>query len=305
MLTTTHRGRFGRHDDLALRAKPGESLTLEQMRASLPAIFADHAHESRSTRYVHISTEDMLTELVAKDFLPVEARVSRSRVEGKQDFTKHMIRFRAKPDIATAFYETKRQVGDVSFEVLLRNAHDGTSSYQFMAGLLKLLCLNGLVVSDGEIENVKVLHTGNRQRQLNQVVEGAFTVLDQGPRVIDTVRRWRGVDLTGDDRMAFAEAARIVRFGDAEGKVETPIQAGQLLEARRYEERGKTDLWSTFNVIQENAIRGGLTAMGRDANNRPRRSTSREVKAIDGDVKINKALWLLAERLAEHKGAAA
>lgn len=297
-MNTIHAGRFGHHNDLSLRAKPSEWLTLDEMRASLPAIFADHAHESRSARYVHISTADMLGALIERDFLPVEARVSRSRVPGKQAFTKHMVRFRARGDFETT---SERRVGDTSFEVILRNAHDGTASYQFMAGLLKLLCLNGMVASDGTIENVKVLHTGNRQRQLGQVIEGAYTVLDQGPKLIENVRAWQEIGLNDDERMAFAQAAHTVRFADADGKVETPITPGQLLVPRRPQEVGKHDLWSTFNVVQENAIRGGLTAIGRDANGQPRRSTTREVRGIDGDIKLNKALWQLTEKMAELK----
>ena len=42
----------------------------------------------------------------------------------------------------------------------------------------------------------------------------------------------------------------------------------------------------------------------RDANNRPRRTTTREVRGIDADVRINKALWLLSERMAQIKAAA-
>ena len=65
-----------------------------------------------------------------------------------------------------------------------------------------------------------------------------------------------------------------------------------------------SDLWSTFNRVQENTIRGGLQAWGRDGNNRPRRVTSREVTGIDQDVKLNRALWLLGERMAALKDAA-
>jgi len=42
--------------------------------------------------------------------------------------------------------------------------------------------------------------------------------------------------------------------------------------------------------------------IARDANNRPRRVTTRAVNGIDQDVKLNKALWVLAERMAELKG---
>lgn len=58
-----------------------------------------------------------------------------------------------------------------------------------------------------------------------------------------------------------------------------------------------------MNVLQENAIRGGLTAWGRDADNRPRRVTARPLNGIDQDVRLNRALWLLGERMARLKAA--
>lgn len=289
------------HTDLALRAEPNQSLTLDEMKARLPAIFAEGAHESRSSRYVYISTQDMLGELMKRDFVPVEARVSRAR-DDRAGFAKHMLRLRNRADLELKPYAEGRKVGDTSFEVILRNAHDGTGSYQFMAGLFRLICLNGCVVSDGNLEDVRVLHTGNRQKQLDQVVEGAFTVLDQGPKVMDTVRRWREISLVPDERMALAEAAHHLRFADARGEVATPIQPAQLIQARRPADMGN-DLWTTFNTIQENTVRGGLSARGRNANGQVRRATTREVRGIDGDVKLNRALWQLAEKMAELKAA--
>ena len=64
-----------RSDDLVLRANPTESLSLEEMRARLPAIFAEQPHESRSQRYVYISTAEILEELVVNGYVPVEAHV--------------------------------------------------------------------------------------------------------------------------------------------------------------------------------------------------------------------------------------
>lgn len=295
-----HSGRMGTHHDQVLRAKPNDSLTLDEMRASLPAIFAPEAHSSRSQRYVYIPTHDVVEELIRRDFVPVEARVSRTRDDDRRGFTKHMLRFRPRADLVPGTQTTARRVGDTSFEVILRNAHDGTGSYRFMAGLLRLICLNGLVVSDGTVADVKVMHSGNRERQLGQVIEGAYTVLDQGPKVIEHVNHWRDIALSRDEQMAFADAARTIRFGDAEGNVDTPITAQQLLNARRPDDAGPS-LWATFNRVQENAVRGGLTAMGRDSNNRPRRATTREVRGIDGDIKLNRALWQLAESMAALK----
>ena len=61
------------------------------------------------------------------------------------------------------------------------------------------------------------------------------------------------------------------------------------------------DLWTVWNVVQENAIKGGLRGVGRDDLGRPRRVKSRAVNGIDQDIKLNKALWLLGERMAALK----
>ena len=73
-----------------------------------------------------------------------------------------------------------------------------------------------------------------------------------------------------------------------------PIAPGQVAS-----EKGEETM---ENVVQENAIRGGLEARFRDEHGRLRRSRSRAVKGIDQDVKLNKALWTLSEKMAELKG---
>ena len=86
-------------NDLLLRAKPTESLGLEEMHNRIPAIFAEEAHTSRSNRYVFVSTKQMVEKLVSCDFVPVEARVSRPRDDERKAYTKHAIRFRHKGDL--------------------------------------------------------------------------------------------------------------------------------------------------------------------------------------------------------------
>lgn len=102
------------------------------------------------------------------------------------------------------------------------------------------------------------------------------------------------------EQHAFAESARVLRFGDAEGQVTSPITATQLLQVNRPADSGAS-LWKTFNRVQENVIRGGLRATDRSTAGRVRHVTSRPVNGIDQDQRLNRALWLLAETLAKHK----
>ena len=50
------------------------------------------------------------------------------------------------------------------------------------------------------------------------------------------------------------------------------------------------------------SIKGGLSALDRNSKGQPRRVTTRAVNGIDQDQRLNRALWLLAEILAGHKG---
>ncbi|EKL3980400.1 DUF945 domain-containing protein, partial [Morganella morganii] len=49
---------------------------------------------------------------------------------------------------------------------------------------------------------------------------------------------------------------------------------------------------------QENLIKGGLS--GRTT--KGKRSRTRAVTAIDGDIRLNKALWVMTEKMYEHFG---
>ena len=66
----------------------------------------------------------------------------------------------------------------------------------------------------------------------------------------------------------------------------------QILSARRWQDKND-DLWTTYQRLQENLLKGGLP--GRTA--KGKRAHTRAVKGIDGDVKLNRALWVMAENM--------
>jgi hypothetical protein len=276
----------------AMGAAPLSDRELMQLA---PSAFATEAHSSRSARYAYIPTADVIAGLRREGFAPVLARQTRPRDASRDGHTKHLIRFRHEGQA-----NLPRRVGMTFPEVVLINSHDGTSAYHVTAGVFRLACLNGMIVADGPERSVKVPHKGDVVRQ---VIEGSYEVLGASRQAIEAADTWAGVTLNRDEQTILAEAARVIRFGDEAGNVATPIQADQFLTVRRASDAG-ADLWSTFNRVQEASIRGGLQAWGRDSNNQRRRVTSREVTGIDQDVKLNRALWMLSERMAALKGAA-
>lgn len=258
-------------------------LTDDQIRRVAPSVFATEAHHSRSDRYAFIPTSEVLAHLRSNGFLPYQARQSVTRLDDRRAFTKHELRLRQAG-------QQLLQVGDVVPEVILTNSHDGSSGYQVSAGFFRLVCSNGLVVGDSTVSRISVRHSGN---VAGEVLEGVYRVVQDIEPALERINTYRSVQLDERRQHAFAEAALALRYD--EGKA--PIQAGQLLTSRRYEDRGD-DLWRTFNRVQENLVRGGLR--GRTANGK--RTSTRAINGLDQDARLNRSLWILADALA---GAAA
>ena len=275
------------------RFDTGRALTEDEMRKAAPSIFAKSAHESRSERFKPIPTIEILRGLAKEGFAPVGVRQATSRTKGKADFTKHLIRLRRIDDSKTY------TVGDTVCEILLKNANDGTSAYELMAGLFRIRCLNSLVAQTGTIEEIKVRHSGDVQAK---VIDGTYTVLKAAETALVAPQDWSNIRLSVEEKQVLAESAHLLRFADPDGTINAPVKAEQLLVPARYDDRGD-DLWTVYNVVQERVIRGGLRAVGRDELGRPRRVSSRAVTGIDQDIKLNKALWHLGAKMAELKGA--
>ncbi|MBJ2292940.1 DUF945 domain-containing protein [Pseudomonas sp. MF5691] len=246
-----------------------------------PSIFAEEAHDSRSERYLYIPTIDVLDALRAEGFEPFMACQTRVRSEEKREHTKHMLRLRHANTI----------MDKEANEIILLNSHDGTSSYQMMAGMFRFVCANGLVIGDCSIDQ-KVRHSGKGD-VINDVIEGAYEVLNQFDSVNDHRESMKQIKLRPEQQEAFATAALSYRYEPKDGPA--PVTARQLLSARRVEDFDN-DLWTTFNRIQENSLKGGL----RGRNKVGRRATTRAVGGIDQDVKLNRALWVLAQEMRGH-----
>jgi hypothetical protein len=258
-----------------------------------PSIFATAAHESRSQRYTYIPTVDILNGLTKAGFEVFEVSQSRTRDLSRRECTKHMVRMRQ---------GNLGEVGSEVPEVVLINSHDGTSAYHMMAGMFRLVCSNGLVVPAGLVNEVRVPHTGD---VIGRVIEGAFSVVEDFDKVRDNAGRMKGITLAPREQEAFARSAIVAKFGELEpdhptraGRAAYPITTDQTLRARRHDDTG-ADLWSTFNRVQENLVRGGLPS--RSANGR--RLRTREVTGISQNVALNRALWTLADEMARLKAA--
>lgn len=267
----------------------GRPLDDVELQRLVPSAFAAEAHSSRSARYAHIPTSDVIAGMRAAGFVPTFATQAITRDESKQGHAKHLIRFRREGEAPA--------VGGLYPEICLVNSHDGSSAYQLYSGLFRLVCANGLMTGD-RYEAARIRHSGN---PIREVIDASFTVIEDSRRAVTAADTMGRLLLSRDERQVLAEAAHTLRFDGAE--LGEAISAERLLRPRRADDT-RTDLFSTLNVLQENVIRGGIAGHQVDpATRRARRVSTRAVKGIDQNTALNRALWTLAERMAELKAA--
>ncbi len=269
--------RFSRHHHLVRSDAP---LSDDQIRRAAPSIFAEEKHTSRSDRYTYIPTIEILSKLRQEGFEPFMAAQTRVRDAGKHEHAKHMLRLR---------HASQHAKSDTP-EIILLNSHDGSSSYQMLGGFFRFVCANGLVIGDKTSE-VRVRHQGN---VVDDIVAGAYDVLDGFDLIREVKDGMSNIQLDREEQHALADAALAYRYDTKVAPA--PITADQVLRPRRAADTGN-DLWTTFNRVQESLIRGGIT--GRNASGR--RTRTREVTGIDQDVKLNRALFVLADALRARK----
>jgi hypothetical protein len=274
--------RFGRRNGAA-GIQSREPLTLDRIREVAPSVFAADKHVSRSGRYTYIPTSQIVEHLMAHDYGVFAVNQGGSRDEEKRGFTKHMLRLRP--------LSQPLQVGGTHNEIVLLNSHDGTSAYRLMAGVFRLVCSNGMIVTESMIDDIRVPHTGN---VLAEVAAGVDRLRDQLPMIGDRIHAMQAIDLTRDERTVFARAALTARYGE-----EPPVTTDAVLTVRRPEDRQPT-LWNTLNVLQEALVRGGQRYVRETERGVQRRTTS-PVRSVDGQTNVNRALWQLAEEMGRLK----
>ena len=158
--------------------------------------------------------------------------------------------------------------------------------YQMLPGYFRFVCQNGCVCGQS-LGEVRVPHRGN---VVEKVIEGAYEVVGVFDRIEEKRDAMQSLVLPPPARQALAQAALTYRYGDEH----QPVTTADILTPRRREDYGK-DLWSTYQTIQENMLKGGIS--GRSA--KGKRIHTRAIHNIDTDIKLNRALWVMAETLLE------
>ncbi len=267
-----------------------KALSDDDLNRLAPAIFATHPEPGVSDKYGFVPTIDVVDGLRAEGWYPVKAAQTRTQDPDSAVYARHLIRFRRCNDPI--------QVGDSVAELVLTNSHNRTAAYSLDAGLFRLICSNGLVVSTNELGSIRVRHG---KQIVDEVIEASYEIIEHVPRLSEKVETFQAIHLEPQERLAMAESAMVMRYGET-WEAKSPIPASALLTPRRASEPGREsagNLWQTYNTVQENLFQGGLRGVSRNR----RRLRTRPIRNVTEDVRLNKALWVLAERMAELKAA--
>jgi hypothetical protein len=147
-----------------------------------------------------------------------------------------------------------------------------------MAGIFRLVCSNGLIVASDMTANQRVCHwKGN---SLEDVITASLAVAEQAKESYDLIEQMKSVNLSEKQQKDYAQKAAEIRLGfNKNAKVNF---SENLLIPHRHEDNLTPSVWNTYNVVQENCIKGGQLVGSR---------ILRPLTNISQNVIVNKELW--------------
>ena len=254
-----------------------EFLTKTQIKQAAPSVFTQTAASHVSEAYTHIPTSQVIEDMEKLGWGVVDAKQVKAR-KGV-GFQKHLVVFR-NPEIAII----GKDGDDVFPQILLTNSHDGKNAFTFTAGMFRMVCENGLVVSTQEFENVKLRHMGYTFEELQLKIK---EMVERLPLTVESMNKMKQVELDEKKAEEFAIKALATRFNEEE-MTRITVDVKELLKPTRKEDEG-SDLWSIFNVVQEKLIEGDFNYVAGSKSRKARR-----IKNFNQDLKVNQALFDLA-----------
>lgn len=246
-----------------------------------PAIFANSPKPGVSTRYEFLPSSSIINHLTDNGYIIRDVNQRKSRSVDNRAYAKHVIRFRKDSDI---------QKDDIFPEGILINSHDRTTALTFMMGFFRLVCANGLVVGESVAPPIKFHHSSNNPIDLVlDTLDNQWKLFED---VFPLVNEMRNKELNEFQQHMFASHVNMQFF---EGQIINPIS--DLLKVRRYDDN-KNNLWTVYNRIQENMLKGGMLipnlVNGTKRQTRSLYRHNRAITNIDKTVTWNRELWDMA-----------
>ena len=148
-----------------INIKKVKKLSNEDLRVKAPSIFTEKPSKDTSKHYTHIPTYKVIEDMRLLGWDVVDAQQVNAYKADNKGFQKHLVVFQ-NDDL-----QIDGNDGDtVHPRVLLTNSHDARNAFQFQAGLFRLICSNGLVISDHNFSALKIRHMGYDFSELKNTI---------------------------------------------------------------------------------------------------------------------------------------
>ncbi len=257
-----------------------KTLSLEEIKKLAPSIFSSTPSPKVSEKYSFLPTDKIIKDMDLLGWKVVDVREVKARSSNSIGYQKHLVVFRNED----VFIDGGDGEDKVYPQILLTNSYDGKNSFTFECGLFRMVCENGLIVSDANFERIKLRHMGYSFEELQSKIEA---VLERLPLAVESMNKMVDTKLQQEQMIEFAKNAVKTRFTEKElSNITIDIQ--HLLEPTRKQDTGD-DVWSVYNLVQEKIINGNLFY-----SNGKKTRKARKIKNFNQDIKINKELFELA-----------
>jgi len=279
-----------------------KKLSKRDLNEIAPSIFATLPSPEVTNKYTHIPTEKVIDDMELLGWDVIDAKEVKARTKGTVGFQKHLVVFRNNDVVINELeagvvrdktsptglrrsdgtFAKNDSTNDVYPQILLTNSHDGKNAFTFTAGLFRMICENGLVIADKELNNIKMRHMGYTFEDLQVLINDIVKKL---PLTVDAMNKMKEVELANEQVVQLAKDLLNIRV---EGTDNTPSENSEfeVITTQRKEDEGN-GLWEVFNVVQENIINGNFhyrTKSGKDRQ-------ARIIKNFKQDMDMNKKMF--------------
>jgi Domain of unknown function (DUF932) len=244
---------------------------------------------NRTERYKHIQTSDIVEKFASMGYKVTATSQVKTRKIEKQGFQKHLLRFANEN-------QSLVNVMDSRPEIVLINSHDGSTGYELMLGIYRLVCANGLIVGN-TFGGVRFRHSGDDV--MSRVEKAVEEIQTEIPRISAKINEFSAIQMNESKQKEYAEQAVKLIVP----KTGYNVSLDSALTVRRSADQ-ENNLWTVYNRLQESLLRGGISYNTRNVNPLTneisiRNATGRAVKGIGRNIEINRSLWDLTEEFAK------
>jgi hypothetical protein len=247
-----------------------EPMTMDALRQTCPAIFAEQPKFGVSAKYVFIPTNQLVEKIMERGWAPVVARVQVNKEHLITSTARHVVEFE-RP-------EMRDFAPDCRLRLMLGNSHDRTMRHWLYAGIFRKVCSNGLIAFTARIASMRTLHL---HISMEQVLKTADDIAGSGNLLAGLVKDMSSKILAPEQQVAFATDILKARYST----YPPTVSPQKLLSSRRELDNGD-DVWHVMNRVQENLIRGGVV---------DGKHVSKAISSVTEQLRLNRKIWEMAE----------